>query len=339
MRRRMLLLIVFTLIAAACAGDPTGVSGSDDSTPESVTTSTAATTTEATTTTRPTTTTEAVAAGFPVTIAAGNGDVEIADRPTTIVSLSSTSTEILFAIGAGDQVAAVDEFSDYPPEAPLTELSGFSSNVEAIAEFEPDLVVLSFDPGGVEDSLEALGIPVLVHFTALTLDDTYSQIEQLGAATGNGGAAAELIGQIRAEIAAFVEEVGGSEAGFTYYHELDDTYYSATSATFIGDLYSLLGLVNIADTQDVDGFGFPQLSAEYIIESDPDFIFLADTKCCGQSSDTVAGRPGWANLSAVTGNGVIELDDDVASRWGPRVVEFIGTVAEAIRQLEGSSTG
>ncbi len=120
----------------------------------------------------------------------------------------------------------------------------------------------------------------------------------------------------------------------TFYHELDPTFYSVTSSTFIGEIYGLLGLVDIADAADPDGYGYPQLSAEYIIEQDPDFIFLADTKCCGQNAETVAARPGWDRLTAVEEGRIVELDDDVASRWGPRIVDLLATVAEAVKQLE-----
>jgi iron complex transport system substrate-binding protein len=144
---------------------------------------------------------------------------------------------------------------------------------------------------------------------------------------------------MRADLDQLIDDVGGTASGLTYFHELDNTLYTATSTTFIGELYGLFGLVNIADSQDIDGFGFPQLSAEYIIESDPDLIFLADTKCCAQSAQTVAERPGWGNLSAVVEGNVIALDDDVASRWGPRVIDFVRAVADGIRQHEAASTG
>jgi iron complex transport system substrate-binding protein len=109
-----------------------------------------------------------------------------------------------------------------------------------------------------------------------------------------------------------------------------------TSDTFIGRIYGIFGLRNIADGAKGAGSGYPQLSAEHIIESDPDLIFLADTKCCGMTSAKVAARPGWGGLSAVTAGHVYELDDDVASRWGPRIVELVRTVARAVEQLEGA---
>src|SRR5690606_17206535 len=110
-----------------------------------------------------------------------------------IVSLSPTATEILFALGAGSRVVAVDDQSTYPPEAPVTDLSGFDPNVEAIASYEPDLVVLSFDPGDLQPGLEALDIEVVLQPPAATLDDAWAQIEQLGAATGSVAEAAELV--------------------------------------------------------------------------------------------------------------------------------------------------
>ncbi len=108
---------------------------------------------------------------------------------------------------------------------------------------------------------------------------------------------------------------------------MDPTYYSVTSVTFIGQIYGMLGLESIADAADPDGYGFPQLTEEYIVDSNPDFIFLADAQCCGESSDTVGARPGWANMSAVLGDKVVEVDADIASRWGPRTVDFIESIA------------
>ncbi len=264
---------------------------------------------------------------FPVTVEADNGSVTIDAEPTAIVSLSPTATETLFAIGADDQVVAVDDNSNFPDDTPVTDLSGFEPNVEAIAAFDPHLVVASDDPGDLASGLDALSIPVLIQPPAATIDDAYDQIEHLGAASGHVGEAAELRAQIQTDLDELVASVPDRDQPLTYYHELDDTYFSATSSTFIGQLYELAGLVNIADPAD-DGSGFPQLSAEFVVEQDPDFVFLADTKCCGQNAETVASRPGWGDLTAITEGQVVELDDDVASRWGPRIVDFLSVVVE-----------
>jgi iron complex transport system substrate-binding protein len=273
-------------------------------------------------------------AAFPVTIDTANGELTLDHRPERIVSLSPTATEMLFAIGAGDQVEAVDDQSNFPAEAPVTDLSGFEPNVEAIVSYEPDLVVYATEPGDLRASLEGLGVPALQQDAATTLDDVYAQLDQLGGATGNASEATALAEQMRADIDGIVASIELPDAPLTFYHELDDTYYSVTSSTFIGQLYALTGLRNIADEAKGAGGGYPQLSAEYIIEANPDLVFLADTKCCKQSPQTVADRPGWDRIAAVEHGGVIPLDDDVASRWGPRVVDYLRQVAEAVRDVQ-----
>ena len=249
------------------------------------------------------------------------------------MSLSPTATEMLFAIGAGSQVVAVDSNSNYPKEAPRTDLSAYQPNIESIAGYKPDLVVYSDDPGELAAGLSKLGIPAMKEPAATRLDDTYAQIDQLGRATGHTAEAAKLVATMRAEIAKIVA-AGRPERHLTYYHELDKNLYTATSKTFIGQLYSLLGMENIADAADRQKSGYPQLSAEYVVKANPDLIFLADTKCCDQSARTVAARDGWEKLTAVRSGGVVELDDDVASRWGPRVVDFLKTVAAKVQSLE-----
>lgn len=282
----------------------------------------------------PTTSTTEAAAQFPVTIDADNGPVTIDERPERIVSMSATSTEVLFAIGAGDAVIAVDSQSNHPPEVPVTDLSAFQPNVEAIATYDPDLVFLSYDPGDLVAGLEAIGITVVVHGTAFSLSDAYSQWEQTGAATGHLAEAVALVADTMSRLDAAVEQMPDDGAEWTYYYELDDTYYSVTSSSFIGQVLAPTGLTNIADkAPDPDGFGFPQLSNEYIVDADPELILLADTKCCGQNAETVAARPGWDSMSAV-GAGVVELDDDVASRWGPRIADLLEEVVAAVLALE-----
>jgi iron complex transport system substrate-binding protein len=270
---------------------------------------------------------------YPLTIDTPEGQLTVDERPTRIVSLSPTATEMLFAIGAGDQVVAVDDQSNYPPAAPVTDLSGYEPNVEAIASYEPDLVVYATEPGDLGSSLEGLGIPALLQPAASVLRDVYRQLEQLGLVTDHVMESHALTTRMKGRIATITDAIDGDRR-LSFYHELDDTYYSVTSATFIGQLYSMVGLENIADEAKGAGGGYPQLSAEYIIEADPDLIFLADTKCCGQSAATVAARPGWNRIEAVQEGNVIPLDDDVASRWGPRIVDYLRRIGEAVARVE-----
>lgn len=276
-----------------------------------------------------------VKSGFPVTLDAPNGPVTLKEQPLAIVSLSAPATESLFAIGAGDQVVAVDATSNYPKDAPITDLSGYEPNIEAIAVYEPDLVIASDDLGDLVSSLGKLSIPVLLQPAATSIEDTYAQIEQLGDATGHRDEAEEVVDGMRTEIAEIVASVPGSAETLSYFHELDSTYFSVTSETFIGQVYALLGLENIADAAPKAGTGYPQLSEEYIIDADPDLIFLADTKCCDQDAETVAGRPGWDQIKAVQDGHVVELDDDIASRWGPRIVDFLRRVADEVAAISG----
>jgi cobalamin transport system substrate-binding protein len=277
-------------------------------------------------------------AAFPVTInEAAGASVTIAKEPHRIVSLSPTATEMLYAIGAGNQVVAVDEQSNYPANAPTTKLSGFTPNIEAIAAYTPDFVVASDDTGGLVHGLEALSIPTLIQPAAKNLDGTYAQISQLGIATGHAAVADSVNKKIRSDVAGIVASVPKPARKLSVYHELDDTYYSATSNTFIGQAYVLFGLKNIADGATATAPDYPQLSAEYIVASSPDLIVLADTKCCHQDLHTVGARPGWSSIAAVKSGQVIGVDDDVASRWGPRVVDLLRLIAPHIRALETSS--
>jgi iron complex transport system substrate-binding protein len=270
---------------------------------------------------------------FPVTVVASNGKVTVAKRPTRIVSLSPTATESLFAIGAGPQVVAVDDQSDYPKAAPRTALSGFTPNVEAIAAYRPDLVVIAYDPKGLSGALQRLGITVLHQDGAKSFKGAYQQIRQLGLVTGRESAAVRLVTGMKAKIARVVADARKTRPGLTVYHELDPTLFSATSKTFVGQVYTALGLKNIADAADSAGFDYPQLSAEYVVSANPDVIVLADTVCCGQKASTVAARPGWDRINAVRTGSVVRVDDSIASRWGPRLVNFFRAMSSALARL------
>lgn len=306
------LLLSLALLVAACGSDDPDVTAAPGSSSPS-----------------PDGTAPPDEAAFPVSVTGDNGEVTIEAQPERIVSLSPTATEMLFAIEADEAVVAVDEVSNFPPVAPVTDLSGYTPNLEAVAAYDPDLVVVSTDSGDVVAGLAALGIPVVQLDAVEDLDGTYRQLEVLGAATGHVGDAAEVVAEMQSDIDELIAMVPDRETPLTYYHELDDLLFSVTSSTFIGEIYALAGLENIADATAAAGDDYPQLASEYVIAQDPDLIFLADTRCCGQSADTLMARPGWDQLGAVRDGGVHELDDDVASRWGPRVVEFLGIVVDA----------
>jgi iron complex transport system substrate-binding protein len=277
---------------------------------------------------------------FPITLTAANGPVKIKARPGRIVSLSPTVTEDLYAVGAGPQVVAVDDDSDYPATAPVTKLSGLTPNLEAIAKYNPALVIASQNSNGLVAGLGKLGVPVLIEPAAATLIDAYDQIVQIGQATGHAAQAVRLVATMKSEIAADVKQAGSSHKNLTYYWELSDNpYYSVTSSTFIGQIVGLFGLKDIADAANKasDG-GYPQLSEEYIVTAKPAIIFLADNEPAdgGQSPAVVAARPGWSAIPAVQDKEIIALNDDIASRWGPRLPQLVAQIAQAVEKAPGS---
>jgi iron complex transport system substrate-binding protein len=267
---------------------------------------------------------------FPVTVTAANGTVTIPKKPRRIVSLSPTATETLFAIGAGRQVVAVDDQSDFPRNAPRTRLSGFTPNVEAIASYRPDLVVVAFDANRIVASLRQLRIPVLLQPPARELAGAYAQMRQLGVATGNGHRARSLVARLRTRVARLVRSAADAARGLSVYHEVSPDLYSASSNSFVGKVYRLFGLRNVADAADASGSGFPQLSGEYVIASNPELVVLADIRCCGQTRASVASRPGWDRIRAVRTGTIARIDDSIASRWGPRILNFVRAVASAV---------
>ncbi len=319
-RRVGALLLGAALAVAACGGS------AEDAVPADSETTTTTTPAAEETTTSTTEAVEEEVGGYPVELSASNGDVTIAAKPERIVSLSASSTEMLFAIGAGAQVVAVDSFSNYPAEAPITDLSAFDPNFEAISAFEPDLVVTSFDSeNALKTAFDALGVPVVVMPSALTIDDTYSQIADLGVITDNVDGAATVNADIRSRVDAAITSATTSGDSIKVYHELDDTFFSVSSSSFIGDLYAKMGFENVADPADPDGFGYPQVTPEFLVEANPELIVITDQ--VGYTTDDVAARPGWDVIAAVENSNIVSLDADVASRWGPRVAELAELIA------------
>ena len=317
-RRRFVGLLAGTLLFAACGADP------DTSKPATTEPAVAETTAPADTT------------------AAADGDAASEKKMAAerIVSLSATATEMLYALGAEDQIVAVDNFSNYPQAAAdfATKIDAFEPSVEAIAELDPTVVLLTYDPGDLQAQLEKLGIKVWIGAAAATLDDSYAQITELGDLTAKADEASALVESMKSEIESTITSMELPDAPVSYYYELDNTFYSLTSNTFIGQLMSRFMLQNIADTAE-SGNDYPQLSAESIVSSNPQMIFLADTKCCEQTAETVAARAGWDVIDAVKNGNVVELDDDIASRWGPRVVDLVKVVAEAVTKYVTAAKG
>ncbi|AUG75489.1 ABC transporter substrate-binding protein [Kitasatospora sp. MMS16-BH015] len=278
----------------------------------------------------------AAAASFPATVTAANGAVTLKSQPQHIVSLSPTATEDLYAVGAGKQVVAVDSSSNYPTGVPTSTLSGLTPNIEAIVVYHPDLVIASQDTNGLVAGLTKLGVPVMIEPAAAKLDDAYQQIERIGQATGHSAEASKTVTDMKTKIADTVKQAGSGHTDQSYFWEVSaNPYYSATSTTFVGQVASLFGLKNIADAaaKTADG-GYPQLAQEYIVSAQPQLIFLTDSGAAsgGQTAQVVAARPGWNTVPAVKNNRIVALNEDIASRWGPRLPELVTAIAQAVQK-------
>jgi iron complex transport system substrate-binding protein len=256
--------------------------------------------------------------------------------PKRIISLSPSATEILYAIGSGKQVIAVDDLSNYPSEAPITKLSAFNPNVEALLNYKPDLIILNADATKaleVKAALEKLKIKVFLERAPKTLREAYLEITALGRATGKISGAQSVVSDMKRKIAAAVKS-GRTSKKISFFHELDNSLYTATSDTFIGKVYKDFNLINIADpAATADSAGYPQLQSEFVIKSNPKIVFLADAQY-GESLATLTKRPGWSGIAAVKNQNVVSLPDDIPSRWGPRLVDFYQFIADAIAKVK-----
>jgi iron complex transport system substrate-binding protein len=272
---------------------------------------------------------------YPITVKFGGYSTTIAKKPTKIISLSPSATEIFYAIGAGSQILAVDNLSNYPANTPVSEISAFEPSVEAILAKKPDLVLLSIDSTKapqIRNALVKLGIPVLMEKAPATLKDVYAENTLLGRVTDRQAGAVKLNASMAKSIKETLAKAKKSSK-IRIFHELDDTYFSATSNTFIGKVYKSFGVVNIADAAaGADNSGYPQLSAEYLLKSDPQVIFLADAQY-GVTADSVSKRAGWSQISAVKNKKIVELPADIPSRWGPRLVDFYKLIGASLAKV------
>ncbi len=270
--------------------------------------------------------TEPDASTFPVEVTDdAKKTLLVAAPPSAIVSLSAAHTEILYAIGAGDQVVAGDKFSDCPAAAQkLEHLDSFEPNVEAIVALEPDLVIMSYDPGTVRASLEGADVPVFFVNAPASVQGVYAQIEQVGRVTGHLNEAGALTLGMQLRIDEVVEVARTVENRPSVFHEVDTSYYSAGPGSFVGDLYDILRVPNIANAT---GEAFPLMTEEAIIAGNPGVIILADEDA-GESPETVKARAGWDAIAAVKTNRIYTINPDIISRPGPRLVEAIETLAK-----------
>ncbi len=265
------------------------------------------------------------ATDFPLDLADDAGEtVSLEEPPAAIVSLSAAHVEVLYAIGAGDQLVAGDKFSDCPKAASdLEQLDSFQPSVEAITALEPDLVLLAFPNPDLQEALDGVGVPSMLLGIPDSVSGVIGQIQTLGRVVGHVKEATTLAGAMERRIDEIVQSLPDVEAPPKVFHEVDNTLFTVGPGSFVGDMYEILKVENIAGAT---GEAFPQMAQEAIIEAAPDVIILAD-EVAGESPATVKARPGWDAIPAVQNDRIYTVDPDIVSRPGPRVVEALETLA------------
>ncbi len=306
-----MLLVAAVFALAACGSDNTAAPGGGQATTTSVPTASGS------------------LPAFPLTLNDSSGtSVTVAAQPQRIVSHSPAITEILFAIGAGPQVVAVDQFSNYPPEAVDLQLVRYSDpDPEQAVVLEPDLIFFSNRQSASVDAFRALDLPVFFANEADSIDGVLSQIVLIGRLTGHAPAAEALVLDMRTRIDAIAAGVADVTEGPTVFYELTDSLFTVAPDSFIGGMLTLLKARNVAEGSTT---AFPQLTAEVVVERNPDVILLAEPPEAGVTLESVAARPGWSQIAAVENGRVIAVDADISSRPGPRIVEGLEIIAKAL---------
>ncbi len=274
------------------------------------------------------------AAAFPISVQRSDGKtLTLSAAPKRVVSLSPGATEIIYAIGADGELAAVDKDANYPDTANAfpTKVDAYQPNIESIRALNPDLVIVASDSNGLVAKLDQLNVPVLyvdIDTSIKTVDDVLTQIGVIGKVTGMSDKADALVASLRARIDKVTSALQSLPAGspLSVYHELDSTFYSASEGTFIGDVYRLLKMKNIAGSGTT---AYPQLTQEAIIAANPQVIVLAD-EAYGTSIDSVKARPGWSAIDAVKNNKIFSINPDIVSRPSPRIVDALEQLAKDV---------
>ena len=236
-----------------------------------------------------------------------------------IISLSTTHTEIIQSLEAQDTLIAVDAFSEV--DFPVERIDAYTVTAEELALLNPDMVIVAFDFNGIVDGLESQEIKYVLLPPAKNFEDVYSQISTIGEIVNKKGAASSKVRDMKLEINRILDDANYENV--SVYHEIGYSYgiYSVNSNSLIGEIYNELGVVNIANSeQDPFGSGYPALSEEMVIESNPDYIVVGHSDYLNKD---LSIREGWGNISAVENSNVYFLDDTLASNWGTTTVQLV----------------
>ena len=245
-----------------------------------------------------------------------------------IISLSTTHTEIIQSLGAENTLVGVDAFSEV--DFPVEVIDAYTVTAEELVPLNPDVVIIAFDFNGIVEGLEAQEINYVLLPPARNLDDVYAQITNIGEMVNKKSEASSTIRDMKLEINRIINNSNYQD--ITVYHEIGYSYgiYSVNSESLIGEIYNLLGVTNIANSEeDPYGSGYPALSEEMVIESDPDFIVVGHSDYLNKD---LSIRDGWGDISAVQNSRVFFLDDTLASNWGATTLQLVEVLAATFEE-------
>ena len=245
-----------------------------------------------------------------------------------IISLSTTHTETIQSLGAENTLVGVDAFSEV--DFPVEVIDAYTVTAEELVPLNPDIVIVAFDFNGIVEGLEAQEINYILLPPARNLDDVYAQITSIGELVNKKSEASSTIRDMKLEINRIINNSNYQD--ITVYHEIGYSYgiYSVNSESLIGEIYNLLGVTNIANSEeDPYGSGYPALSEEMVIESDPDFIVVGHSDYLNKD---LSIRDGWSEMSAVQNSRVFFLDDTLASNWGTTTLELVEVLAATFEE-------
>ena len=274
-------------------------------------------------------------AKYPVSVQDSRGTaVVISSAPQSIVSLSPSLTEILFAVDAGGNLRGVTTYCNYPAAAnEIEKIGGFSSktiSIEKIVSLEPDLVFADMSRHGpIIETLEGYGI-VVISTNATSVEDCYAVIEMVGKATGNLNRSLELIDSMRSRVWRVTTVIAGIPSGKrprVFWEVFDEPLMTAGPETFIGQLIELAGGTNIfSDVEE----SWPKISHEELLERNPDVLMSSDSHGEKFTAEHIKSRTGWGGISAVKSERIYLFDGDMVSRPGPRIVDALEVMSQAL---------
>ena len=245
-----------------------------------------------------------------------------------IISLSTTHTEIIQSLGAENTLVGVDAFSEV--DFPVEVIDAYTVTAEELVPLNPDVVIIAFDFNGIVEGLEAQEINYVLLPPAKNLDDVYAQISTIGDIVNKKNEASSTIRDMKLEINRIINNSNYQDVNV--YHEIGYSYgiYSVNSESLIGEIYNLLGVTNIANSEeDPYGSGYPALTEEMVIESDPDFIVVGHSDYLNKD---LSIRDGWGDISAVQNSRVVFLDDTLASNWGTTTLQLVEVLAATFEE-------